>query len=145
MFYHLLNTVVNFPIYTIAASLFPSKLFVYRQTRLWIFRAENNETSYASLPVKKDIRMIAWPLYVPFRYCGIIYMCAHCTCVFCYVHLCFGNSKPLQKPCVHLLLKCLIAQFKHVAIFCLPCTGGDAVIQLYDCMFIFVGPNASEA
>lgn len=35
---------------------------------------------------KKYIRMIAWPLYVPFRYCGIIYMCAHCTCVLSCVH-----------------------------------------------------------
>lgn len=77
------------------------------------------------------------------------FICVHTAHVFCVmftVHNCFfGNSKPLQKPCVHLLLKCLVAQFKHVAIFCLLCTGGDAVIQLHNCMFIFVGPNASEA
>lgn len=58
------------------------------------------------------------------------YMCIFYI-VFTVHNCCFDNNNPLQMPCVQ-----MFAQRKHVAIFYLPCTSGDAVIQLYDCIYL---------
>ncbi len=59
------------------------------------------------------------------------HMCPCVSYIVSTVHnCCVDNNKPLQ------MFKCLVAQCKHVAIFCLPCTGGDTVIQLYHCIYL---------
>ncbi len=73
------------------------------------------------------------PVYVHFRITrALVYLklCPLCTtAVLTITNLC----KCHVFKC---LLKCLVAHHKQVAIFWIPCMGGDTVIQLFDCIYL---------
>lgn len=96
-----------------------------RQMRLWIFRAENKHFLVRLLYLSK--KTFAWS-HVP-------YMCAHVCFMLCslYTSAVLTITNLWKCHVFRCLLKCLVAQWGHVAIFCLP---GDAVIQLYSCIYI---------